>query len=92
MVIRAELFPPRTRRRRFSRSSGVSRTVYFSLTITATPILSADDAVGHRAGDALFPAILEGASMSLSVARERWAMAWRDCLNVSSLKVWFVAA
>ena len=30
--------------------------------------------------------------MSLSVARERWAMARRDCLNVSSLKVWFVAA
>ena len=38
VVIRAGLFPPRTRRWRFSRSSGVSRTAYFSLTITATPI------------------------------------------------------
>ena len=38
VVIRAGLFPPRTRRWRFSRSSEVSRTAYFSLTITATPI------------------------------------------------------
>ena len=40
VIIRAELFPTRIKCRSSSRCSGISRTAYLSLTITATPAIN----------------------------------------------------